>query len=454
MNFIRNSLMGRLIAAATFWILIGLVIAGITLASVFRAHVEKQLNDDQLAHLNELIDHTEINDKYSLELVRPLSDPRYAKKNSGYYWEIQKQGKIVARSNSLQGPVLAIPTDDLPTVIAHRHEIQGPTGFLLTTERAYWPDPATAPLRFIVGMDYQHLTGVMSRFNITLVWSLSILAIAMIIASGIFILFATKPLNDLQRALERVRMGKEKKLVGTFPNEVMPIVNDLNTMLVTNADMMQRARAQAGNLAHGLKTSLAILFDEADQMTHAGLLQHASTISEQSRRIQILIDYHMARARAAVASSAPGTSTNVTAVTENIISALTRLYQDRNIKVDQEGLQGLLVACDPQDLNEILANLLDNAFKHAKSRICLSTTENQVGSHIELIIEDDGPGLPAEAWDVVFNIGERWDSRTNGSGLGLPIVHDLTTLYGGYVRLSEARLGGLRVTLALPGVEL
>jgi len=213
---------------------------------------------------------------------------------------------------------------------------------------------------------------------------------------------------------------------------------------------VQRARTQAGNIAHGLKTPLAILADEAHRLERDGQPTSAETIVSQVKKMQTHIDYQITRARAAAAHISLGNSAPVGVAVAEVTLALQRLYHDRAIDVTVDVEPSLRVSCDRQDLNEIVANLLDNAFKHAKLQIAVNASA-MADRRLILAIEDDGPGIPAEAREIVFNVGERWDSQAPGSGLGLAIARDLARLYGGDVVLTDSQLGGLRVELILPG---
>lgn len=444
---LRTSLKSRLIAAASLWIAIGMIGAGVTLSAIFKHHVTEQFYDELYVHLDELQRLSEFHDDGSLHFQRPLSDPRYDVALSGFYWEIQKEGDVLARSESLEGPPLHMPLDLPNDVGVHTHTIEGPTGPLLLAEKAVWTKPSTAPDRFIIGTDQHHLDAVVSSFNTTLAVSLAAFGLSLVTAATLLILYALKPLRQLRTALLNVRSGKEKQLSGQFPAEVVPLVDDLNTLFASTADLIQRARTQAGNMAHGLKTPLAIITDEAYRLSDQGLSQTSSTILDQCRKMQSHIDYQIARARAVAMRSMPGVVAGARKAALEVASALSRLYTHNNIRIDVDVPDGPLLACDPADLNEMLANLVDNACKHAKSTVRIAWTD---GAAAALTVDDDGPGLPPEAREVVFNIGERWDSRAAGSGLGLGIVRDLARLYGGDVRLGESNLGGLRVKLALP----
>ncbi|MFZ5679594.1 signal transduction histidine kinase [Bradyrhizobium sp. USDA 4369] len=445
-----TSLKGRLIGVAVVWILVGVLVSGVALSTVFKTHVTQQFYEELYVHLDELQGLVTVTSS-GPHLQRPLSDPRYDVPLSGYYWEVQKPGRIVASSTSLQGGVLlGIPPDDPPDGTVHTHMIDGPTGKVLVAERVHRYNPSDPPLRFIIGTDRRHLESVLQGFNSTLAWSMGAFAGSMIIAASGLILFALRPLNYLRTALNRVRSGSEKKLQGNFPQEVQPLVDELNAMLRSMTELMIRARAQAGNLAHGLKTPLAILTDEAYRIEDKGLPQSSVIILDQCRRMQTQIDYQIARARAVAMHSVPGTLTSVGKAGAEVTSALSRLYQPKGIVIENDIPSTVTAACDAQDLNEMLANLVDNACKHAKGRVLLSCAEESPQHTVRVVVEDDGPGLPPEAFEVVFNVGERWDSEAPGSGLGLSIVRDLVRLYGGDIALDTSSLGGLKVVLDLP----
>ncbi len=444
-----SSLKRRLTGAAVIWIIVGMVASGALLSAIFRQHVTAQFNEELFVHLDELQRLATL-DGTAAHLQRQLSDPRYDVARSGYYWEIQKAGTVVARSASMQGSMLQTPADDIKDIEVHTHEIDGPTGRLVVAERAEWKSPTEQPVRFLIGTDKRHLDSVVHSFDRTLFGALGTFGVTMIAAAGLLIAFALRPLTQLRDALTEVRAGNEKSLRGRFPHEVQPLVDELNAMLTTTSELVQRARTQAGNLAHGLKTPLAVLTDEAYRIKDKGLAPSSATILDQCRRMQTQIDYQITRARAVAMRASPGTVASVAKSVGEVTSALTRLYRDRGILIESSVPDGINVACDAQDINEMLANVADNACKHAKSVVRISARPSVNHDMAEITVEDDGPGLPPEAFEVVFNIGERWDSQKPGSGLGLAIVRDLARLYGGDVSLSPSQLGGLTVTIALP----
>lgn len=445
-----SSLKGRLIFASTLWIAAGMIVAGFVLSEVFKQHVTRQVYEEIYEHLDELLRLTDFKIGNSPHLLRHLSDSRYDIPLSGYYWEIREGGRVIAESQSLNGQTLGIPPNTSSDAHIHTYELAGPTGSLLAAEKAVSKSPEDGLIRFIVGTDHRHLDRMLSRFHVTLAWSLVLFGLSLIIGATLLILYALKPLSDLQASLANVRAGTEKDFQGNFPSEVLPLVEELNVLLKSTSELIQRARTQAGNLAHGLKTPLAILTDEAHRIEQRGLSGSAATILSQCRKMQAQIDYQTARARAVAMRSMPGTFANVRKAAEDVARALRRLYEGNAMAIVVDVPQNVFIACDPQDLNEMLANVVDNACKYAKSTVRIEARESTNEKLVHIQVDDDGRGLPPEAFEIVFGVGEQWDSRADGSGLGLAIVRDLAQLYGGNIMLQKSLLGGLSVVLALP----
>ncbi len=445
------SLRNRLIAAAAAWIAFGMLLAWLILSTVFRSHVTRQFDDELFVHLAELKRLTRIENGQAV-LRAALSDPRYDVENSGYYWEIQQQGDVLARSPSMKAAPLVTPPDGRSDVGVHTHRIAGPTGELLVAESLEWKNPGKPPVQFIIGTDKRHLDTVVNSFNNTLSWSLTALGLSMVAAAALLILYAMRPLGQLSVALQEVRSGRLKSLPGSYPSEVQPLVDNLNSMFASTTELVQRARTQAGNIAHGLKTPLAILTDEAYRLKEGGCGNSAETILEQCHKMRTQIDYQTTRARIVAGRLSPGASADVRDVVTDVVAAISRIYVPRELRFDVEVPVSLRVACEAQDLQEILGNLLDNAGKYAQTQVRVSATTLENGL-IDISVSDDGPGLPPEAHEVVFNVGERWDTQGVGSGLGLAIARDLVTLYGGTINLGPSALGGLVASVRLPAGE-
>lgn len=258
------------------------------------------------------------------------------------------------------------------------------------------------------------------------------------------------PLLQLQRKVVAVRKGEVMRIDGEYPTEVQSLIDSLNALIEDREQSIQRAHATAGDLAHGLKTPLALLAREADLAIAAGHSELADALTQHVRRMANLVDYHLARAR--VAASGPTASARclVAPCATALVRTLSKLYAARALELSAVVPPDLNARVRREDLDEILGNLLDNACKWTRTKVVLHAVSN--GSELIVTVEDDGPGLPDALRRVVLERGVRLDEAAPGSGLGLSIVRDLTEHYGGSITLTESSLGGLCARISLPAV--
>jgi signal transduction histidine kinase len=255
-------------------------------------------------------------------------------------------------------------------------------------------------------------------------------------------------IGQLRTRLGDVRGGRDQKLAGTYPTEVQPLVDDLNALLEQREKVVQRALAKAGDLAHGLKTPLAVLGQEVERAERAGHGDVASAIGQQVDRMRRQIDYHLAHARAAAAGSTLGTRTEVKASADGLARTLQQLYADRGLAIESRVSPSHAVRCQREDADEMIGNLMDNACKWARSRVIVTASE--ADGVVTIVVDDDGPGLPAAMRAFVLQRGARIDEALSGSGLGLAIVRDLAEVYGGSISLATSSENGLSARLSLP----
>jgi signal transduction histidine kinase len=255
-------------------------------------------------------------------------------------------------------------------------------------------------------------------------------------------------LRELRDSVAAVRDGRDARVAGSYPSEVQPLVDELNALLEHRDRVVQRAKAQAADLAHGLKTPLALLAREAAEARARGATEHAAAIDEQVERMRRQVEYHLAQARAAASGVTPGVRCAVLDAADGVLRALRRIYADKDVRADMRVQPTHVARCQREDLEEMLGNLLDNAFKWARSQVALETSVD--GERVVVVIDDDGPGIEPAQREGVLERGVRADESVQGSGLGLAIVRDLAALYGGSIALGESTLGGLRAELRLP----
>jgi signal transduction histidine kinase len=279
--------------------------------------------------------------------------------------------------------------------------------------------------------------------------AMGLVAAALVAGGLVGVRKAVEPLGSLRASLAAVREGRSQRVEGDHPTEVRPLVNDLNGLLDDRERAIARALTTAGDLAHGLKTPLAVLAQEAEQAAAAGHGELAATLHHQVERMQRLIDYHLARARAtASAGAAPGLRCALLPSAEGLVRTMRRLHAGRELAIEVDVSPEHEVRGRREDLEEMLGNLLDNACKWARSRVAVSSTIDE--AWLVLSVDDDGPGLEPSLREEVLQRGIRADQQVPGSGLGLAIVRDLAELYAGSVTLETSPLGGTRARLQLP----
>jgi signal transduction histidine kinase len=247
--------------------------------------------------------------------------------------------------------------------------------------------------------------------------------------------------SELRARLAAVRDGTARRVEGRYPTEVQPLVNDLNALLEHREEAVRRALAKAGDLAHGLKTPLAVIGQEAERYDD-------DTIRQQVERMRRQIDYHLAHARAAGSGATVGAQSPVLASAEGLVRALQRLHADRKLIIDVDVSAADAVRAGREDLDEMLGNLLDNACKWAASRVRIASSQEK--NEVVITVDDDGPGLDPSMREAVLQRGVRADEAAPGFGFGLAIVRDLAELYGGSIALDASPIGGLRARLRLP----
>jgi signal transduction histidine kinase len=254
--------------------------------------------------------------------------------------------------------------------------------------------------------------------------------------------------DQLRVRLFGVREGKDSRLDGEYPTEVQPLVNDLNSLLTDREQRVHRALTKAGDLAHGLKTPLTLLNQQAEQARAAGQADLAAAIQQQVERMRRQIDYHLAHARASASGADPTARCQLLTSAEALARTMLTIHADRQLSIDVHVPAEHTVRGRREDVEEMLGNLVDNACKWARHRVEVRSSVEH-GS-IVTTVDDDGPGLDPSLRESVLKRGVRADEAAPGSGLGLAIVADLADLYGGSIVLGASPLGGLRAELRLP----
>ncbi len=275
-----------------------------------------------------------------------------------------------------------------------------------------------------------------------------VLSFALMLGGLLIVRSGMNAFTDLRRRLADVHAGRERAVLGAYPTEVQPLVDDLNALLENRDRRVRDAVAKAGDLAHGLKTPLAVLGQEAERAEAAGQPELAEVLSQQVTRMLRQVDYHLAHARAAASGATLGARCSVAESAHGLARTLERLHARRGLMIEVDVAVDHTIRGQREDLDEMLGNLLDNACKWARTRVALAATDGNAG--IVVTVDDDGPGLAESMRKVVLERGVRADEAAPGTGFGLAIVSELAALYGGSIVLEASPLGGLRARLQLP----
>ncbi len=459
----RGSLRLRLLVATLLALLLALLLSGVLLSGLFREHVMRQFAQALTVQLDQVTTRLAFGSDGRPRIEpQSLSDPRWLRPYSGLYWQIDRvDGAVqhgVLRSRSLWDAVLTPPGDALADGEVHEHELPGPAGatLLLVERTVSASDSPAGAWRLMVAADLAGTRDAVATFNGVLAASLGVLALLLAAAALALGAVGLAPLRALQRALMAVQEGRTPRLQGPVPAEVQALVDDFNRVLDRHSEGVARARTQAGNLAHAIKTPLSVLA-QAAEAAHTSAAEAAALpvlVGEQVALARRQVDAHLARARAAATLGLPGSRTAVGPALAGLVRVMDRVHAGRGLDIRSEGIAPALhFAGEQQDLQEMAGNLIDNACKWARHgvRIEARACGAPGASRLQIVVDDDGPGIAAERREAVMARGARLDESVPGSGLGLAIVQELAALYGGQLRLDAAPAGGLRSVLDLPG---
>ena len=468
------SLRWRWLSATLVALTLALALAGALLAGLFGEHAQRQFDATLVAQLDQITAALEFDASGQPQIdPQTLSDPRWSRPYSGLYWQIDALPDVAAaaaasapapgalRSRSLWDAALAVPQDALANGVVHMHETAGPDGARLrVAERGVWAEGVPRRWRLVVASDQRALAEARRRFTALLAASLAVLLLLLGASALAQVAIGLSPLRALQRALADVRAGRAERLQGRFPLEVQPLIDQFNGVLDRNAQIVARARTQAGNLAHAIQTPLAVMAQGAEAAARQGNgnaddAALPALVREQVDLARRHVHWHLARARAA-AQKLPGPRAPVAPLLAGLRRVLERAHAARHVQWSGNPIDpALAFAGEGQDLQEILGNALDNACKWARSRLQVAATRHPAerGPRLRITVDDDGPGIPPAQRQAVMERGARIDESAPGSGLGLSILREIAQLYGGAVELQTAPLGGLRVLIDLPAAE-
>ncbi|HET7709855.1 MAG TPA: ATP-binding protein [Sphingomicrobium sp.] len=439
-----GSLTRRMIVVAALWITLLLLIGGFALDRVQTASIVRNF-DDQLEYvLNAMIAASEIGPDGEVRFNRPPADQRFIEPYSGVYFQVSGEGADTFPSRSLWDRRLRVSSlhNDVDVHKYDSPEFAGEP--LRVAERDVQLPGSNVRWRFQVAQSRETVDEQIREVRSTLFWSFSALGVGLLVLAALQTFYGLWPLRRVRLEVSQVRSGEKTRIGGEFPTEIRPLTEEINQLLAHSEAQAEEARRHAGNLAHALKTPLTVITNSAT----ARAPDLADTVCREALIMRRQVDHHLARARAIGRRTSAHARAIVWESVDAVQRAVDRLYE--GVTVDIAGDRKAQVRVERQDLDEMIGNLVENAAKYGGGRVFVTVEPHD--KTVDILIEDDGPGISEAARGLLFQRGARLDTTGKpGTGLGLAIVRDVAEIYGGLVRLEESEdLGGLLARLSLP----
>ncbi len=453
-----NSLALRLFLWATAWTVVILIITGVALSTLYRHAVERAFDRRLDVYLRTLVADVASPEEAGDKFPQSLGEPLFELPLSGWYWQVTRldpDKHDMRASRSLWDAGLPHLQD--------RGVPAGPDG----TRLGYVSGPEDQRLRLVernidlgedghylvaVAGDAAEITDEVHSFDQALIITFSILAAVLLLTTMFQVRFGLAPLKRITDSLTAIRSGTAEHLTGQFPEEIAPLARETNALIDANREIVERARTHVGNLAHALKTPLSVMVNEAGARPGDAF---ASKVLEQADIMRDQVARHLERARLAARLTVVGSITDVAPVVTALARTMEKIYHDRGVAIEVHADENARFRGERPDLEEMIGNLVDNACKWAAARVAIEVAcerPDPAGADpvLRVVVDDDGRGLSPSEREQVAQRGRKLDETKPGSGLGLSIVVELASLYGGELKLGTAPLGGLRAELVLP----
>lgn len=447
-----TSLRLRLLIASGLSIFVALVLAGVGLTYIFYRHVEHRIVNELETYVNQIAGNVQFAGDGSISLRRMPADPRFNIPLSGLYWQVSSEnGNRFARSRSLWDQRLGLPRDPLADGQIHQHQIPGPeNATLILVERrvTFSTKTGDVPLRIAAAVDRKDVVTASQQFAADMIPSLGALAAFLIGAAWVQITLGLKPLDAIRSGVNDIRTGSAESLSGSFPDEVEPLVAEVNELLSDQQKAMKHARTRAADLAHGLNTPLAVLKGHARRRRERGDIEGAEELDDLVDDMKRHIDHQLALTRIQVRRRGKAPPIVLADIVTGVARTVEQTPRGERLVWQVDIPAGLRVRIDRNELAEMAGNLVENASKWASSEVRIAARRED--GDVFVTICDDGPGIDEGFLDSAGVRGSRFDQKTPGTGLGLDIVREIAEAYGLRFTLSNRKGGGLKAEVGFP----
>jgi len=452
-----NSLTGRVLVSASVWAVLALVAIALVISALYRAGSERAFGDLLRAQLNAVINAVSFDPEGQLTGTPQLGDLSFSQPASGWAWIVDpladtKGPRLASISIGLGD--LAIPSvaeapfDDQYVRVYPTADTFGNALMVAETE----VDLPGGAARFRVAGNRDVLEDDIAAFDNQLYLALALFGVGSLIVNALAILYGLRPLDQVRKALGQIRAGEADALQGDFPREIAPLASEVNALIDMNRRVVDRARMQVGNLAHSLKTPIAVLINEARDMSPV----HGRLVRAQAETMQAQVQSYLDRARIAAQRGSVLARTEALPVVERLLRVMRKLNPTLEFHADIEP-RGVMIGVEQQDFEEVLGNLVENAAKFARAKVVIRLRPLPASSlderaQVLLDVDDDGPGLTDSEMAEAMKRGKRLDESKPGTGLGLSIVNEIASEYRGSFSLARSEAGGLSAHVRLPAL--
>ena len=445
----RHSIRGRFLLVSMISVILALIMASLVLINLFTLNLERRIDEELTGHINNIAGTLRFAANGEIELPDRPVDRRFSEPYGGLYWQVEDDLRNrQLRSASLWDTSLPLPDDDQETGSIHRYHLPGPEGSdLIAQERKIIfaaPDGKRA-IRVAVAIDASVVSKARRTFMFDIIPYMVALAVFLIAASLAQLTYGLRPISSVSEGLDRIRARKADRLSGPFPKELQNVVDAVNRLLEAQAQLISRARTRAADLAHGLKSPLTVLFNDAETLRERGEAEIADELVHLAGVMKSHVDSELTRSRIAGSAELRSSDADLATSLNTIVRTLRRTPRGEQLSWTIDVAPGLSIEMDPNDLQELLGNILDNAVKWSRSAIRIKAQWQ--GARPVLMIEDDGPGTSPDGLSTIMERGMRLDLKTPGTGIGLAIVRDIADVYDLSIDIENIDSGGLRIII-------
>ncbi len=443
-----RSLAARLFAAALISVTLALVLTWLALSQLFANFEAGEYKRELQAVADTIISNMGVN-KGTLILNREPTDARYEIAAGGRYWQVDSLSGFSKRSRSLWD-IKIITTGELKSG-SNLLVADGPDGeplMVLSQEATLERGVVEYPLVVQVAADLNEYTEALASFRSGILKMLILTGLFLLSAAALQIFVGLQPLFNVRKAVNALREGHVSQIAIKGPEEVRPLISEINTLMADNQAAVTRARARASDLAHGLKTPLTILAQISETLDNNGDSKNAQMMDQQVATIRSRVDRQLALARAGNPHNA---AIDIKLTIDRLINATKPLLDRKNIVIAADTPLGRFIAVDATDFLEAVGNIVDNAARHARTKIVISVAQNN--KFWRITVNDDGQGIIESERNSALERGHRVDKSGDGTGLGLSISKEILEAYGGSISLGVSDTGGLSVDMDWPRTQ-